>query len=558
VDLSPIQKRTLDAYEKDVDTTAKGVLAWIVSLFLILLAIVNSLSPKLHEIQRLEAKREGNVREQRRYIAERERLRLGNDAAQNDELTKRIDAIVAATEKRRAETTKQFVDLRKELGSVPTPLGAVTLPLRYLPVTWLCLCCGLMLFMSVKRRQHFQRLAGIIAAQKGPSAHATVESLSVTGPLWCAPLPRLLYVESTGSTISRVDLARALDWPDRGEVRTFVVWGAIAVLAFAWTWMARYAFLLSRYDSDPLVQLKLGIIVMALSVVAVVLVVQWCVAMRRKPSETQSPRVLSRRDWVRASAVGIAGLAVYIAAPRWALPAILRRDGRRVRIVRGGQDRPADPKYRGTFLHHRDSHVIHYIDTGGWHSERAILDYGRMTPVPRDVVMAILEDKQEPLTLAALLPSIPPARRTPGQPVPTEDRRVEAAVGAERQRRPRVHPRQRHALAECFALQLVSEGKREAAFDLLFGVLRQQIVFGGAPARQSYMRLVDLALRIGSTHAERVLSLQRLRSGVSVFDHARREAPLRGQRARPSTPWRTPFARARGFAGLTTVESLQI
>jgi hypothetical protein len=104
----------------------------------------------------------------------------------------------------------------------------------------------------------------------------------------------------------------------------------------------------------------------------------------------------------------------------------------------------------------------------------------------------------------------------------------------------------------------VSEGKRDAAFDLLFGVLRQQIVFGGAPARQSYMRLVDLALRIGSTHTERVLSLQRLRSGVSVFDRARREERSKGRRAQPPTPWRTPFATSRGFAGLAAAESVQI
>lgn len=553
-----VDKRTLDSYEKDVDSTGKAVLAWAVTLALTFTAIVNSLAPKLHDIQRIEAKRQGAIREERRFILERERLRTGPSSNDAD-LTKRIKEIADANEERRRSTTKQFVDLRRELGSVPTPLGAVTLPLRYMPTAWLALSCGLLLFVSAKRRRHLKQLASMSLTQT--NAGASPATLCVSGPLWCAPLPRRVYATNADVPASRRDLASAVGWPDQGEARAYAIVGAIATSAFVWQWMAQYAIVLSRYDSDPLVQFKLRVLVVGLSLIAVMLAVQWFSAIA--PASLNAARAFgaSRRAWLRTTAIFTAGAGAYFAAPRWLLPAFLRRDGRRIRIARGQQS-PAPSAYRGKFLMHPKSRVVHYIDSAGWHSEKTELNLAAMVPVAREVVIELasraVQDREvthfpkEPVGARPL--SAGGQARGASSPERRERRASRSALGPRR-----LHSSQLYGVAECLALQMVLDGRRQAAFNLLAGLLATSLPVYGIHPRQSEARLLDLAVRIGSSDQAQIATMLMMRQRMAAAERRgqnRTTTPVKPRQ--PPRAWHTPYARSRGFAGLVAAETIEV
>jgi hypothetical protein len=552
-----VSKRLLDSYEKDVDGTSKAILAWVATLALIFTAIVNSLSPKLHDIQRIDAKRQGTIRAERRIISERESLHLGA-AGENADLTNRVNEVAAANEERRKATTKQFVDLRRELGSVPTPLGAVTMPLRYLPMAWLALSTTLLLFVGMKRRHHLNQIAAMIRIQM--AAGESPANLRLGGPLWCAPLPAQVHEGHDATPISRQDLAKAVGWLDQGESRSYVVIGTIATLAFVWLRMAQYAFALSRYDTDPLVQLKLRVLVAGLSLLALVLAAKWFILRGSESAHGVSTLGVSRRTWLRAIAVGAAGAGAYLVAPRWALPAFLRRDGRRIRVAARTAMPVAGP-YRGKFLMHPKSRIVHYVDNAGWHSEQAELDVSAMIPVPRAVVLELIAGGAATPEVDAFIAKSagsepgPAASHSGGTLGSNNGRRRTSASP----RRPRLLGSQLCGITECLALQMVLDGHKDDAFKLLASAVAANMFFFAVHARQRQTRLLDLALRIGSADQLQLARLREMRNRIALADrrgHARLSPPV--TQTRPRTPWRTPYTRSRGFVGLLATDSIQV
>jgi hypothetical protein len=560
-----------------MDRASTILVTWAASLAVILLTAIVPLANKIDRFDVVDARarRSGDRARQTSaalglQIARLERsikpgrVTVRENVSQVQDQITRLQATRSGLIDRSGRTAADRAKLRQELTNVGTPLGPLSVPTMVLPLVWLALAGGIVVFWASRRASILAMAAELSAMRERPAGtEAATECVSpdptLDVPFWVSPLPKMQWTIYTQRRVSGENLSALFGWGNGGrrQMQLLAVW-AVGVTVVC-IWVTIIAYRLSAQHPDPQVTAR----VLLASLMAMVLVAVTIVSVVLAALGSRTPayeQILARRrvvGWLGTSLAS--GLALYLLAPRKLLPRAIRFDARR----RRPPIRPSvDASFPSSaFLLNTSTGIVHFVGGGGFHSQSA--SFSRKRQGANDVSTSIMTVEagavakliqSDATTIAALRELIAQRRSLLRRGVSGDSDAMSSATIPG----PRLLKCQVGAVAECLAAQMVDGGRSKEAVVLLTAGLSQDDAYRRNARLEPNLRLYDFLGRLLADDSK----------GMAVFSHrasatwpkhryiskrvGRWNAGVKARRA--TSKWKIGYGVARAFSGLPTLK----
>jgi hypothetical protein len=362
-------KHYTDQFLSGITKTNTILFTWLSSLLVILIAYIIPLSVNVERLNKIEKE----INKARQLLAEKQKRREAIKASspnknkqpnepQKGEI-KEIGDAIRVFEDRAIDKEKKRANLEIELSNIKTPLGDLPIPTNYLPIVWMALFAGLLVFFLYKRVILLATLVHIIDIhmRQRNKPITEVKGLGSWSPFWLAPLPKI----KSEISVSTKELAVFLGWEPRARRRFWLSVVGFSAAVLIYSWVFRVLWMLSQNFNDPQSGLRVLIIAFIISGICLSALVWgfWPQINLQNFPERLMEGSNKRRLFLKTSGSLITLGLIYTLMPRRYLPRWLTARSPRKRSRR--QTQPLGGNFRKAFQLNRKTGTIHYINNTG-------------------------------------------------------------------------------------------------------------------------------------------------------------------------------------------------